>query len=515
VTIPASRIVRINPGVVNAGGAGLVFNCLFLTESLLMPTGNVLSFASVTAVQNFFGISSPEAAAAAIYFLGYQGASLNPSAMLFASYSAANRAAFLNSGSFAGVTLAQLHAITPGTLTISVDGTPITSSSIDLSGATSFTNAASLILAAFTTPGFTVAWSATTNKFVFTNTVTGASSTLSFATGGIAAALLLTQATGALLSQGVVADTPAVAMANAVARSQNWASMVTLFEPDLATKEAFAIWFNAQNNAYLWLAWDSDTQASVQGATEPFGVVALAAKYNGVACIGGDPAVLTDPKVNIPAGTTLAQLVENVAIFVAGAIASINFLQTNGRVTLAFLQQSGLFPTCANDQTSQNLIDNGYSFYGAFATRNQGFVFFYDSNMPGEFPWIDSLVGSIWMEDQFQLTLMQLLTSVGSVAYNASGYGLIRAALVSGPIAAALNFGAIRIGVSLSSVQIDQINQQAGQVVDQIISTQGYYLQILDPGATARQDRTSPIINFWYTDGGSIQKITMNADDIL
>jgi hypothetical protein len=100
MTIPASRIVRINPGVVNAGGAGLVFNCLFLTESLLMPTGNVLSFASVTAVQDFFGISSPEAAAAAIYFLGYQGASLNPSAMLFASYSAANRAAFLNSGSF-------------------------------------------------------------------------------------------------------------------------------------------------------------------------------------------------------------------------------------------------------------------------------------------------------------------------------------------------------------------------------------------------------------------------------
>jgi len=515
MTIPASRIVRINPGVVNAGGAGLVFNCLFLTESLLMPTGNVLSFASVTAVQNFFGISSPEAAAAAIYFLGYKGASLNPSSMLFASYSAANRAAFLNSGSFVGVTLTQLKAIAPGTLTISVDGTPITSSSIDLSGATSFSNAAALILAAFTTPGFTVAWNASINKFVFTNTVTGASSTLSFATGGIAAALLLTQATGALLSQGVVADTPATAMANAVARSQNWASMVTLFEPDLATKEAFAVWFNAQDNSYLWLAWDSDMQASVQGATEPFGVVALAAQYNGVTCIGGDPAVLTDPSVNIPAGTTLAELVENIAIFVAGAIASINFQQTNGRVTLAFLQQNGLFPSCANDQTSQNLLDNGYSFYGAFSTRNQGFVFFYDSNMPGEFPWIDALVGSIWMGDQFQVTLMQLLTSVGSVAYNAPGYGLIRAALVSGPIAAALNFGAIRVGVTLSSTQIDQVNQQAGQQVDQIISTQGYYLQILDPGATVRQERGSPDISLWFTDGGSIQKLTLTADDIL
>lgn len=515
MTIPASRIVRINPGVVNAGGAGLVFNCLFLTESALMPTNAVLSFVSVAAVQNFFGISSPEAAAAAIYFLGYKGASLNPSSMLFAAYVGTARAAFLNSGSFVGVTLTELQAIAPGTLTLSVGGTPITSSSIDLSGASSFSNAAALILAAFTTPGFTVAWNATISKFVFTNTATGSASTLTFGTGGIAAGLLLTQATGALLSQGANVDTPASAMTMAVTRSQNWASMVTLFEPDLTDKEAFAIWFNGEDNEFLWLAWDSDTQASVQGATEPFGVVALAAKYNGVACIGGDPAVLTDPSVDIPVGTTLAELVENIAIFVAGAIASINFQQTNGRVTLAFLQQNGLFPSCANDQTSENLIANGYSFYGAFSTRNQGFVFFYDSNMPGEFPWIDSLIGSIWMSDQFQVTLMELLTSVGSVAYNASGYGLIRAALVSGPIAAALNFGAIRVGVSLSSTQIDQVNQQAGQAVDQIISTQGYYLQILDPGATARQERTSPIINFWYTDGGSIQKITMNADDIL
>jgi hypothetical protein len=515
MTIPASRIVRINPGVVNAGGAGLVFNCLFLTESALMPAGRVLSFASVAAVQAFFGISSPEAAAAAIYFLGYQGASLNPSAMLFAAYVGTAKAAFLNSGSFAGVTLSQLQAIAPGTLTISVQGTPETSASIDLSGATSFSNAAALILAAFTTPGFTVAWNAAISKFVFTDSTTGASSTLSFGSGGIAAGLLLTQATGALLSQGADVDTPASALAMAVAQSQNWASMVTLFEPDLATKEAFAVWFNAQDNQYLWLAWDSDTQASVQGATTPFGVVAKAAKYNGVACIGGDPAILTDPSVNIPVGTTLAELVENVAIFAAGAIASINFLQTNGRVTLAFLQQNGLLPTCANDQTSQNLIANGYSFYGAFTTRNQGFTFFYDSNMPGEFPFIDSLVGAIWMEDQFQLTLIELLTSVGSVAYNAAGYGLIRAALVSGPIAAALNFGAIRVGVTLSSTQVDEVNQLAGAPVAQIISTQGYYLQILDPGPTVRQERKSPIINFWYTDGGSIQQITMNADDIL
>jgi hypothetical protein len=508
MTIPASRIVKINPGVVNAGGAGLVMNALFLTESALMPNGVVLSFASVDAVAAFFGIGSLEATKAVPYFKGNQGAALTPSGMLFAAYNAANRAAFLNSGSFAGVTLTQLQAITPGTLTINVQGTPKTSASIDLSGATSFSDAASIILAAFTTPGFTVAWNATISKFVFTDSTTGASSTLSYGSGAIAAGLLLSQATGALLSQGANADTPATTMDAAVALSQNWASMVTLFEPDLATKKAFVIWFDGKDNEFLWLGWDSDTQASVQNATEPIGVVAKAAKWNGVAFIGGDPAA-------VPAGGSLADMVLNVACFIAGAIASINFQQTNGRETFAFLQQSGLIPTCANDQTSQNLLANGYSFYGSYATRAQGFTFFYDSNIPGEFAWIDSLINSIWMEDQFQVTLLTLLTNIGSIAYNQPGYGSIRAALIGGPIAAALNFGAIRTGVTLDSDQIQEVNQKAGQQVDQIISTQGYYLQILDPGATVRQERKSPLINFWYTDGGSIQQLTMNANDIL
>ena len=519
MTIPASAIAKINPGVVSAGGAGLVLNGLFLTENALMPSGVVLSFApgpSGNLAQNvatFFGLASAEAAAAEIYFDGYENSTLTPSAMLFAAYNAAARAAFLNSGP--GLTLAEVTALSPGTLTISVDGTPITSASINLSGAGSMSAAAALIVAGFTDPGFTVAWNATIGAFVFTNTATGATSTFTFCSGTLAAGLLLTQATGALLSQGAVADTPSSAMNNAVALSQNWVSMVTLFEPTLSNKELFAAWFNASDDAYLWLAWDSDVEASETPGAEntSFGAVALAAEYNGVACIGGDPAILTQPF--IPAGTTLAELVENTAIFIAGAIASINFAKLNGRVTLAFLAQSGLLPTCAASQTSENLLANGYSFYGAYATRNQGFTFFNNGNMPGEFDWIDTYIDDIWMNDQFQVTYMTLLTTLGSAAYNPTGYGLIRTGLVAGPIAAALNFGAIRTGVTLSATQIADVNEQAGQAVDQLISTQGYYLQILDPGAEARAARTSPIINFWYTDGGSIQQITMSSLDIL
>lgn len=514
MTIPASQVVKVNPGVLSAGGEGLVLNGLFLTENTLMPTAKVLSFAPGPAgnlaqnVAAFFGVGSTEALMAAIYFQGPQNATLTPSAMLFAAYNAANRAAFLNSG--LGLTLAIVNALSAGTLTISVQGTPKTSASIDLSAASSMSDAASLIFAGFTSPGFTVAWNATIGAFVFTDSTTGASSTLSYAsTDALATGLKLTQATGALLSQGAVADTPATAMGNALNESQNWVDMVTLFEPDLSDKEGFATWFSQAGDEYAWLAWDSDSEASGDpSGNTSFGAVALAAKYNGVCCIGGDPAA-------VPVGSMLAAMVMAVATMIAGAVASIDFQATNGRDTFAFMQQAGLIPTCANAQTAQNLLANGYSFYGSYATRNQNFVFFYNSQMPGDFDWLDTFIDDVWMNDQIQVTLLSLLTAIGAVPYNAPGYGAIRAALVNGPIAAALNFGAIRTGVELSATQIQEVNTAAGQAVDSLISTQGYYLQILDPGATARQNRTSPTINLWYTDGGAIQQITMLSQDIL
>lgn len=505
MTIPAKRIANVIPGVLAAGGSSLVLNGLFLTQNVLVPQGKVLSFPSQKAVSSFFGPAAAETAAALIYFAGYDNSTAKPSAMLFSRYNAANNSAWLQSGSLAGMTLAQLQALS-GVLTITIDGTTETSSAINLAGAVSFTAAAALIQAGFSGTIPVVTWNAVLSAFIFTSPTTGASSSMTFASGTLAAGLKLDLADGATISAGAVADTPATAMANVIAASQNWESLVTLWEPVLADKEGFAAWFNTQNDEFVYLAWDSDVQACIQGATEPFGVVAKAAAYNGVACIGGDPAA-------VPAGSTLAALVLDVAIFVAGAIASINFQQTNGRVALAFLAQAGLLPTCADDTTAENLIANGYSFYGSYASRNNGWTFFYNGNMPGAFSWIDTFVDDAWMQDQFQVALMDLATSAGSIPYNAGGYGQIRSALAV-PIAAAVNFGAIRAGVSLTAAQLSEVNTAAGLDVSVPLQNQGWYLQIKDPGASARAARTSPIINFWYTDGSSVQQFSMSATDI-
>lgn len=492
MSIPASDIVVVNPGVIGTGGNPLALNGVILSKSAYLPTNSVQSFASADSVSAFFGPSSTEYALAQTYFLGFDNSTSKPGTLLFAPYLDADRAAWLQSGSLSGLTLTQLQALS-GVLTITVSGTVKTSSTINLSAATSFGNAATIIQAGFTSPGFTVTWDAVKAAFVFTNTAAGAASTITEASGTLAAGLKLSLATGAILSQGDTVDTPATAMDSVKSKTQNWVSFMTVWEPLTTDKTAFAVWTNAQNQRYMYVAWDTDAQAIINGSTTNFGYLAKTAAYDGVAVVYNTAAL---------------------AAFVLGSIASIDFSRTNGRITTAFKSQSGFSATVTDQQIGANLLANGYSFYGNYATANDTFNFFYNGQITGKWKWIDTFVDQVYLNSQFQLALLSLLTSVKSIPYNEPGYSLIRAAMLD-PILSALDFGAIRAGVTLSQSQKAQVNQAAGRDVATIIQQQGYYLQILDPGAQVRGNRGTPVINFWYTDGGAVQRITVASVDIL
>lgn len=492
MTIPASDIVVVNPGVVGSGGNPLALNGVILSKNTLIPTNSVQGFASADAVRSFFGPSSDEYAIAQTYFLGFDNSTIKPGKLYFAPFVEADRAAWLQSGSFAGVSLDDLQSLS-GVLTIEIDGTDETSSSINLATATSFSNAATMIEAGFTVGTVDVTWDSVNSTFLFTSPTTGELSTMSFATGTLSAGLKVTSATGALLSQGDIADTPATAMDAVKAATQNWVDFMTLWEPDFNGKTAFAEWTNAQNQRYAYVVWDTDAQAIVNGSTTCFGVVAKGLAYDGV----------------VPVYNTV-----ELAAFVLGSVASIDFSRTNGRITTAFKSQSGFVPTVTDQQIGANLLENGYSFYGAYATANDQFNFFYNGQMTGKWKWTDTFVNQVYLNAQFQLALISLLTSVKSIPYNESGYSLIRAAMID-PINQGLNFGSIRAGVTLSESQKAQVNQAAGRDVATTIEQQGSYLQILDPGAQVRGNRGTPVINFWYTDGGAVQKINVASIDIM
>ena len=175
-TIPASYFVNVVPSIIPAGSSGISMLELMLTTNTRVPIGVILSFPSLVSVQSYFGATSLEATEAAVYFAGYSTATILPASLLMAQYPLANVGAYLRGGSVASLTLAQLQAIS-GVLTVTIDGTPHTSSAINLSSATSFSNAAELITEGLALTGPTQASLTGSMGSTFTGTASGTPAT--------------------------------------------------------------------------------------------------------------------------------------------------------------------------------------------------------------------------------------------------------------------------------------------------------------------------------------------------
>lgn len=490
-SIPASQLVSIQPGVIGTGGNPLAINTVLLTQDTSIPIGSVQAFPTAASVAQWFGATSTEATLANIYFLGFDNSNAKPGLLYLAQYPAAPVSAYLRGGSLQSMTLAQLQALS-GTLSVTVDGVVKNSSAINLAAATSFSNAATIIAAAFTGSPL-VSFDALRQAFVFASTTTGVTSTISVATGTLAAGLMLTTQTGAVTSQGAVAGVPASFMGNVVNQTQNWACFMTTWEPALADKLNFAIWTNAQSQRYAYVCWDSDVTVLQSGNTTSFGPLCIAANYDGI----------------VPVYPSAGK-----AAFLCGAAGSIDFNQRQGRITFAYKGQSGLQADITDATSAANLTANGYNFYANYATANQSFTLLQPGSMPGKWKWFDAYINQVYLNSQFQLALMSLLANMKSVPYNKLGYGLITAACLD-PINQALNFGSIQAGVNLSAQQAAQVNTAAGIAIDGTLTARGYYFQVLPATAQVRGLRQSPPVAFWYTDGGSVQKINMASLDVM
>ena len=493
-SIPASELVNSIPSVLGVGGTPQSTNGLFVTNNITIPIGTVQEFPDAAAVEAWFGANSNQAALANVYFGGYIGGSAVPGLLYFTQYNTTAVAGYMRGGSLASLTLTQLQLLS-GTITVALNGTSTTSAAINLSSATSFSDAATLIQAGLQagtpTNTATVTYDALQNAFVITSSTTGAGSSVGYGTDtSLSPSLFFTQATGAVLSPGAAASTPAATMAAAVQANSNWTTFTTDYNATPTDMLAFAAWANTTTNK-VYIGYDNSTAPTEGSAPSSFG--AQVATYNGVIALYN------------PSGL--------VAALIAGITASLNFNAKNGRITYAFKGQAGLVPDVTTATAAQNLIANGYNFYGQYATSSQQFQFLQPGSISGNWKWIDSYVDQIYFNSLFTADLLTFLSQIGAVPYNSAGYALVAESL-SSAIKQMGDFGAYVTGVSLSGTQIAAINAQVGTNVAPQLTANGYYLQVSDPGPTARANRQSPIVNFYYTDGGSIQQISINSVEV-
>ena len=489
MAIPASQIVKINPRVIQASGTDLVLNGMFLTTNSLIPAGSVMSFSSADDAGAFFGTASDEYKAAAVYFAGYKNSFKKPRQLHFGSRVSSAAAAWLRGAKYTG-TLDQLKAVTSGTLDLTINGTTVAVTGLSFSSATSYSSVASAIqtkLAAVVS-STTCTYDSQTGAFQITSPTTGSTSTITYCDDGTLATLIgFTQDKGAVLSQGSDALDVAANMASIRTATENWATFTYLYSASDDEILDLSAWASSQGVEYLLVAWSTSDTLKNQVDTTSIAYQLKQANAGATTLIFGDCTY---------------------AAFIMGTAASIDWDRTQGAITFAFKAQDGLVPTIDNATDATTLLQKKCNLYGTYATRNDDFVWLYDSDMFGDYNFIDPFINAIWFNNSLQVAIMNGLEMCPRVPYNEDGYTLIRS-WCQDPINRALKNGVIDPGLNLSEAQKAELIREAGLDITSNLQTDGYYLKITDPGAQARTTRDTPNCDLWYAYAGSVHRIEL------
>jgi hypothetical protein len=487
-SIPASDIVNILPAALGTGGTSLSLNTVTFSTVAKVP---VKEYFDKDTVGDDFGVTSNAYKWAEIYFNGFTNSSIKPSSLFIAEYATADKAGTLVGRSLRSVTLDELKAIN-GTLSVTIDGT-LKTGSVDLTAATSFSNAATIIATALTAA---VTFDTQLQAFVVASGTTGATSSISYATGTASFGLGLSQDGGATLNNVTVADIPETAMERVTSYTLNFAPISNLEESafDIDFQKAISQWVSKQNHRFWYIGYGKEPTALIPNNDTCFGAWVAANNIQDITPLYGD---------------------QSHASFLCGSIASISFEELNGRVTMDFRNQAGVVAAVTNKADSSALKSNGYAFYGAWATANDRFQFLRNSVVSGEFKWADTYAFQLWMNSNFELDGMVGLQQFKAVPYNSTGKALYRS-MFQDTINQGINFGGIVSGVTLSELQKSVIVRETGSVdAPMQLFTQGWFMYVGDATPETRTARGPFPAKFYYTDGGSVQSINMTSTAVL
>lgn len=485
-SIPASKVVTVLPSVLEAGGTAMALNTVLLSDDVKFVAKE---YSNADAVGNDYGTTSDKYKFAQIYFAGFTGSTVKPSALFIGKYSTADAAAKSTGASLRSMSLDELKTVT-GSIDVTVDGV-LKTGTIDLSAATSFSNAATLIATALTA---TVTFDTQLQSFVIASGTTGATSSISFASGAAADALGLSEQSGASLDNVTTVDTAATALKRITNYTLNFATIIAETSTALTddVQKEIATWVSLQNHRYWLVKYGEEPTALIPNNTTNFAGWIAENNVADVTCVYGT--------------------FEHAALC-ADYAASLNFSELNGRTTMDFRSTSTLAPSVTDVDDANALESNGYAYYGAFATANDRFIFLRNSIVSGEFKWVDAYLNQVYFNSQLQLAQITGLIANKSIPYNEVGKSKVRAS-AQDPINEMLNFGGIQTGVILSEQQKSIINNEAGVDAATIIFNQGYYLMIRDATPQVRAARGSFPIKLWYTDGGSVHSINIASINV-
>lgn len=493
MSIPLSKDFSISSNVIAPAGNAIDANGLMLTNSTAIAPANLNYFYTLRDVGDIFGLLSDEYEAAKIYFNGFDGSAVKPGKLLCIASPSAPTAGTLTTGSNASVSIESLKLLPIGSITISVDGVQQASDNINLSAVVAQSDVADALEAALT--GVTVEYSSLSARYVITSNTTGAASSVSFATGAIANALMMTQATGAIVAQGVGDMSLTELMNYVIDRDQNWFAFSSANELSDIQKLELAQWNSTidEGKRFLFSFNDIDPLVATSNAQNTLLSRMKAADLGGIFGIYGTP---------------------RYAFSALAYIASLDFSALNGRLTYKFRKFTGLTPNVDTLSEARAIESNGYSYYGDYKQTINQYTYASDGAVTGSFKWMDTFVDQVWIRLRLIEAFAATFTANQSLAFNAQGYAAVQAAVID-PAQAALNFGAIQRGVQLDESQRSQIMNRVGKDITPQLFNNGWYFHIPAQPGVNRIERALKSATFFWCDGQMIQSISMQSTTVL
>lgn len=504
MSISIDNLIVVNGTVVAPVTTGFIPAGNFLTKSALIPwndTQCVLSFSNADAVGEFFGYSSDEYTYSLNYFNSYDTTTNIPPFLLFSRRVDAAIAPYTRSGIVnTSAQLAALKAITSGSITFIFDSTSEALTGINLSSANSFSDVADIVETALQEEiaTATVTYDSTTQAFTASNGVTSGTSTVGYCPAStLATAMKLTEATGSVLSQGSPSLTVAQNMVKVLNVTRNWVGLSTIYDAATTSPytEALAIcsWVTSKQYRYVYVMWTQESNLLVPGNTSNIMTEIDNNQYSGVVPLYGTQAH---------------------AGFWLGIGGSINYSQLNGSLSFAYKTQAGLAPSITTDAEYEALTEKSVNYYGQFASASQRYNLTEEGLITGIYKFVDNVYNQNWLAVTLQESSASFLASARKVSYTKKGRDQLKV-IANEVCQFGVRNAVIEAGNEFDQQQRNILIQQAGFDITPNLTNAGYFIKVPAVDPSVRANRGPQPIYLWYSNGGSVLRLTYNTALVL
>lgn len=337
-----NRLIRYSINLAPTAAQVANINSLLVLGSsdVLDINERIREYNDLASVASDFGTSAPEYLAASLYF----GQVPQPTLLFIGRWAESATNGLLKGAILTAAEQAMSNwtSITTGTLTVSVDGTPQNLTTLNFSAQTNLNGVASVIDTALT--GASVTWDG--QRFRIISSTTGATSTVGFATGTIAAQMKL-DASHALAIGGISAETPEAAAAIFADRfGQRWYALMVADTSLTPANHLAVAAFIEGTGQHIYAVTDTNTLALDSADTTTIGYLASQNNYLRTYC----------------------QYSEN-PYAVASAIGRemvVNFNGNNTTITLMYKQEPGVTPQDLTGTQATTLKNKRINVFAAY-----------------------------------------------------------------------------------------------------------------------------------------------------